>query len=52
VNWRTIAEAVARSAWRCEHRSVTFEEACEIWGPMYADLFFGVSSGRAPCEAG
>jgi len=20
------------------------EEACDLWGPMYADLFFGVSS--------
>ena len=43
VNWRTIAEAVAE-VMGCGTRSVTFEQACEIWGPMYADLFFGVSS--------
>ena len=43
VNWRTIAEAVAE-VMRCEARSVSFAEACEIWGEMYADLFFGVSS--------
>jgi nucleoside-diphosphate-sugar epimerase len=42
-NWRTIAEAVAE-VMGCKTRSVTFEEAEEIWGKMYADLFFGVSS--------
>jgi nucleoside-diphosphate-sugar epimerase len=43
VNWRTIAEAVAE-VMECDTRSITFEEACDLWGPMYADLFFGVSS--------
>jgi nucleoside-diphosphate-sugar epimerase len=43
INWRTIAEAVALVT-ESRARSVTFSEACEIWGPMYADLFFGVSS--------
>lgn len=43
VNWRTIAEAVAFVT-ESKARSVSFNDACEIWGPMYADLFFGVSS--------
>jgi nucleoside-diphosphate-sugar epimerase len=43
VNWRTLAEAVAQ-VMQCETRSVTLDKACEIWGEMYADLFFGVSS--------
>jgi nucleoside-diphosphate-sugar epimerase len=43
VNWRTIAEAVAE-VMGCQARSVSFDEACEIWGAMYADLFFAVSS--------
>ena len=43
INWRTIAEAVA-DVMECPTRSVSFEQAGEIWGPMYADLFFGVSS--------
>src|SRR5690606_34684224 len=43
VNWRTLAEAVAE-VMGCDTRSITFEEGCELWGEMYADLFFGVSS--------
>lgn len=43
VNWRTLAEAVAQTM-DCKARSVSFESACKIWGDMYADLFFGVSS--------
>ncbi|MBZ9649893.1 NAD-dependent epimerase/dehydratase family protein [Sphingobium sp. 3R8] len=42
VAWRTVAEAVAE-VMQCSTRSVTFEEAREIWG-IYADPFFGVSS--------
>ncbi len=55
VNWRTIAEAVAE-VMGCGTRSLSFEDACELWGPMYADLFFGVSSRsravRARAELG
>lgn len=43
VNWRTLAEAVA-DVTKSQTRSVSFDEACAIWGDMYADLFFGVSS--------
>lgn len=43
VNWRTLAEAVAQ-VMRCDTRSVTFAEGCDIWGEMYCDLFFAVSS--------
>jgi nucleoside-diphosphate-sugar epimerase len=43
VNWRTLAEAVAL-VMHCETRSVSYAEACDIWGEMYADLFFAVSS--------
>jgi nucleoside-diphosphate-sugar epimerase len=43
VNWRTIAEAVAQTM-KCQTRSVTYAEACEIWGKMYAGVFFAVNS--------
>ena len=43
VNWRTLAEAVAE-VMGCETRSVSYCEGCEIWGEMYCDLFFAVSS--------
>jgi len=43
VNWRTLAEAVAE-VMGCDTRSVSYEQGCEIWGEMYCDLFFGVSS--------
>ena len=48
VNWRTLAEAVA-VATGTPARSVTIEEARDIWGPFIGPLFFGVSSrSRAP----
>ncbi|WP_084355832.1 NAD-dependent epimerase/dehydratase family protein [Novosphingobium lentum] len=50
VNWRTLAEAVAQ-VMDCATRSVTYAEACDIWGEMYADLFFAVSS-RSRCVRG
>jgi nucleoside-diphosphate-sugar epimerase len=48
VNWRTIARAVAKAT-GTSARSVTLEEARDIWGPFIGPLFFGVSSrSRAP----
>lgn len=43
VCWRVLAEAVAE-VMGCGTRSVSWAEACEIWGELYADLFYGVSS--------
>ncbi len=43
VNWRTLAEAVAE-VMGCDTRSVSYDQGCEIWGEMYCDLFFAVSS--------
>jgi nucleoside-diphosphate-sugar epimerase len=43
VNWRTLAEAVA-DVMGCETRSVSYKDGCDIWGEMYCDLFFAVSS--------
>jgi nucleoside-diphosphate-sugar epimerase len=48
ANWRTLAEAVAKVS-ATSARSVTIEEAREIWGPFIGPLFFGVSSrSRSP----
>lgn len=48
ANWRSIAEAVA-AVMDVPARSVTIEEAKEIWGPFIGPLFFGVSSrSRSP----
>ena len=48
VCWRALAEGVAE-VMGCEARSVTLEEAREIWGPVVGPLFFGVSSrSRSP----
>jgi len=43
ANFRQIAEAVAE-VMGCDTRSVSMEEASEIWGPVIARLLFGVSS--------
>jgi nucleoside-diphosphate-sugar epimerase len=43
VCWRTLARAVAKVS-GVEARSVSLDEAREIWGPFIGPLFFGVSS--------
>ena len=43
ANFRQIAEAVAE-VMGCETRSVSVEQAAEIWGPVIARLLFAVSS--------
>ena len=43
ANWRTLAHAVAKVS-GVEARSVSIDEAREIWGPFIGPLFFGVSS--------
>ena len=43
VCWRTLARAVAKVN-GVEARSVSLDEAREIWGPFIGPLFFGVSS--------
>jgi nucleoside-diphosphate-sugar epimerase len=43
VCWRTLARAVA-TVTGTKARSVSIEEAREIWGPFIGPLFFGVSS--------
>lgn len=43
VCWRTLARAVAKVS-GVEARSVSIEEARDIWGPFIGPLFFGVSS--------
>jgi nucleoside-diphosphate-sugar epimerase len=46
--WRHIAEAMARSAGTVA-RSITIDDAKEIWGEFRGPLFFGVSSrSRSP----
>lgn len=48
ANWRSIAEAVG-AVMGVPARSVTIEEAKDIWGPFIGPLFFGVSSrSRSP----
>ena len=48
ANFRSLAEAVAE-VMGCKARSVTLDEAKEIWTPFIGPLFFGVSSrSRAP----
>lgn len=48
ANWRSLAEAVG-DVMRCPVRSVTIEEAREIWGAVAGPLYFGVSSrSRSP----
>lgn len=52
ANWRSIATSVARAA-GVQPRSVTLDEAREIWGPVAGPLYFGVSSrSRAPRTRG
>ena len=43
TNWRTLARAVAKVC-GVEARSVSIDEAKEIWGPFIGPLFFGLSS--------
>lgn len=48
ANWRSIAEAAA-SVTGCPARSVSIDEAKDIWGPFAGPLYFGVSSrSRSP----
>ncbi|BCW90945.1 2-alkyl-3-oxoalkanoate reductase [Alphaproteobacteria bacterium SO-S41] len=48
ANWRSLAEAVG-AVMGCPARSVTIDEAKEIWGDFVGPLFFGVSSrSRSP----
>ena len=48
ANFRSIAEAVAE-ALGCEARSVSYEEACGIWGKGWVDLAIAVNSrSRSP----
>jgi len=48
VGWRALAEGVAE-AMGCEARTVTLEQAREIWGAFAGPLYFGVSSrSRSP----
>lgn len=48
VGWRALAEGVAE-VMDCQARSVTLDEAKEIWGAFAGPLYFGVSSrSRAP----
>ena len=48
VCWRALAEGVAE-AMGCRTRSVTLDEARDIWGPFVGPLYFGVSSrSRSP----
>jgi len=43
ANWRSIAHALSRASGK-PSRSVTFDEAKQIWGDFVGPLFFGVSS--------
>ncbi len=43
ANWRTLARAAAKVR-GVEARSVSIDEAKDIWGPFIGPLFFGVSS--------
>ncbi|MDB5479938.1 MAG: hypothetical protein JWO83_991 [Caulobacteraceae bacterium] len=43
VCWRTLARAVAKVS-GVDARSVSLDQAGEIWGPFIGPLFFGVSS--------
>lgn len=48
TSWRSIAEAIGRAT-GSPTRSVSLEEARQIWGDFRGPLFFGVSSrSRAP----
>lgn len=48
ANWRSIAEAVGEVT-GSPTRSVTIQEAEEIWGPLMGPRYFGLSSrSRAP----
>lgn len=48
ANWRSLAEAVGQ-VMGCPARSVTVEEAKDIWGAFAGPLYFGVSSrSRSP----
>lgn len=43
VCWRVLAEAIA-GVMGCGTRSLSWAEAVEIWGELWADLAYGVSS--------
>ena len=43
ANWRTLAHAVAKVS-GVAAKSVSIDEAKDIWGPFIGPLFFGVSS--------
>lgn len=43
TSWRSIAESIARTAGKST-RSITIDEAREVWGDFRGPLFFGVSS--------
>jgi nucleoside-diphosphate-sugar epimerase len=43
ANWRTLARAVAKVS-GVAAKSVSIDEAKDIWGPFIGPLFFGVSS--------
>ncbi|MFQ3894810.1 NAD-dependent epimerase/dehydratase family protein [Sphingobium sp. R-7] len=43
ANFRSIAEAVAAVV-GCETRSLTYEEACELWGAFWVDIALAVNS--------
>ncbi len=48
TNFRTIAEAIA-SVIGCETRSLSYQEACDLWGASWVDLGLAVNSRcRAP----
>lgn len=47
TDFRSIAEAVGR-VMDCETRSVTFAEACEIWGDLLAGSGLAVNSRSVP----
>ena len=47
-NFRTLAEAVAKAR-GCATKSVSAEEAIEVWGPRNAPIYFcGCSRSRSP----
>jgi nucleoside-diphosphate-sugar epimerase len=43
ANFRSIAEAVAKVA-SCETQSLTYEEACDLWGAFWVDIALAVNS--------
>lgn len=48
ANFRTLAEAIAATA-RCETQSLTYPEACQLWGGLWVDLALATNSrSKAP----